>query len=330
MKIDQLIDGALEAPIFTSFTRIGYAARRRIAHWTPLDTYNASGKVMVLTGGTSGIGRAAANALAASGTTLILVGRSSERNQVIVNELVASSGNSAIHQIPADMGELTQVRSLAVQLRSDYDHIDVVMHNAGALTAKRGVTQEGLEQTIASQVVGPFLLTSLLLPPLAAAAPSRVITMSSGGMYSAPLKVNRLEMSPEHYNGTKQYALAKRAQVSLNEEWASRFGHLGIHFHAMHPGWVDTPGVDASLPTFSKIMGPMLRTPAQGADTLVWLACDPHALESNGGFWLDRRERSLHKLRSTRRSDTPERRHQLWDWVATKAEIDPLLSVPEN
>jgi NAD(P)-dependent dehydrogenase (short-subunit alcohol dehydrogenase family) len=133
-------------------------------------------------------------------------------------------------------------------------------------------------------------------------------------------------MTPEKYNGTKQYALAKRAQVTLNEMWAERFGESGIRFHAVHPGWADTPGVDASLPTFSKVMGPLLRTPAQGADTLVWLAADDAPLASNGKFWLDRRQRSIHKLPSTKKSDTSERRAQLWDWVARTAGIEPSLS----
>ena len=113
--------------------------------------------------------------------------------------------------------------------------------------------------------------------------------MSSGGMYAAGLTVSGLEMTPEEYNGTEQYARAKRAQVTLNEMWAERHGDRGITFHALHPGWADTPGVDAGLPTFAKVMGPFLRTPAQGADTLVWLAADDTALQSNGRFWLDRR-----------------------------------------
>ena len=142
--------------------------------------------------------------------------------------------------------------------------------------------------------------------------------MSSGGMYAAGLTVSQLQMTPAKYNGTEQYARAKRAQVTLNEMCADRFRDSGVRFHAMHPGWADTPGVDASLPTFSKVMGPLLRTPEQGADTLVWLAADDgEPLDSNGLFWLDRRPRSLHKLPSTKRSDTADRRQQLWDWVHT-------------
>jgi NAD(P)-dependent dehydrogenase (short-subunit alcohol dehydrogenase family) len=258
------------------------------------------------------------------GATLVLVGRDAEKNQRIVDDLVAatdrtSSGNQSITQVAADMGDLAQVRQLAARVLADHQRLDVLIHNAGALTAERRVAPDGTEATVASQVVGPFLLTTLLLERLAGSAPSRVITMSSGGMYTAGLTVSQLEMSAETYKGTEQYARAKRAQVTLNEMWAERFGARGVHFHAMHPGWADTPGVDASLPTFSKVMGPLLRTPEQGADTLVWLAADDQPLESNGQFWLDRRPRSIHKLPSTKKTDTPERRRELWDWVARTA-----------
>lgn len=130
-------------------------------------------------------------------------------------------------------------------------------------------------------------------------------------------------MNEADYKGTEQYARAKRAQVTLNEMWSERYGSRNIHFHALHPGWVDTPGVDESLPTFSKVLGPLLRTPEQGADTLVWLAADDAAVASNGGFWHDRRTRSLHKLPATRKTDTLKRRQDLWSWVSDAAGQTP-------
>jgi NAD(P)-dependent dehydrogenase (short-subunit alcohol dehydrogenase family) len=183
--------------------------------------------------------------------------------------------------------------------------------------------------TVAAQVVGPFLLTARLLPLLRTAAPGRVLTMSSGGMYTAPLAVDGLQMSDADYGGSEQYARAKRAQVTLQEMWAERVDPAEVVFHALHPGWADTPGVASSLPTFHRVMGPLLRTPDQGADTLVWLAADDAATRSSGGFWLDRRERAIHKLATTRRSDTAERRMRLWDSVAalaglTAADLPPV------
>lgn len=330
MSVRTIVDAVIEAPIVTSFTRIGYEARKRLAGWTSLDDYDMTGQVVVLTGATSGLGYAAARQLAACGATLVLVGRSADRNERVVAELIAATGNTSISQVAADMGDLDQVGQLAERVLADHDRLDVLVHNAGALTPERHVAPDGTEATVASQVVGPFLLTTLLLDRLSASAPSRVITMSSGGMYAAGLTVSQLEMPAEKYNGTEQYARAKRAQVTLNEMWADRFGDSGIRFHAMHPGWADTPGVDASLPTFSKLMGPLLRTPEQGADTLVWLAADDVALESNGGFWLDRRLRSIHKLPTTNKTDTPERRRELWEWVAQTAGRQPSMPSGET
>ena len=327
MNARSIADALIEAPIVTSFTKVGYEARKRLDGWSPLDDYDLAGRVIVLTGATSGLGYAAAAQLARCGATLVLVGRSADRNQGVVSELIEATGNTSISQIAADMGDLQQVRRLAEHVLTDHDRLDVLIHNAGALAPERHVASDGTEATVASQVVGPFLLTTLLLDRLAASAPSRVITMSSGGMYAAGLTVSQLEMTPEKYNGTEQYARAKRAQVTLNEMWADRYGDLGIRFHSMHPGWADTPGVDASLPTFSKLMGPLLRTPDQGADTLVWLAADDQPLESNGQFWLDRRPRSIHKLPTTKRTDTAERRAQLWDWAADTAGDQPPSTV---
>ena len=314
-----IADAVIEVPIVTSFTRFGYEARRRLAGWTPLDDYDLTGRVIVITGATSGLGYAAAEQLARCDASLVVVGRNAERNERAVAELTASTGNRSITHVAADMGDYDQVRALAERVLADHDRLDVLIHNAGALDPEHRVAPDGTEATVASQVVGPFLLTTLLLDRLAASAPSRVLTMSSGGMYATGLTVSGLEMTPDDYNGTEQYARAKRAQVTLNEMWAERYGDRGVTFHALHPGWADTPGVDAGLPTFAKVMGPFLRTPDQGADTLVWLAADDTPLASNGRFWLDRVARPVHKLPTTKRTDTVERREQLWNRIAETA-----------
>ncbi|NQY56758.1 MAG: SDR family NAD(P)-dependent oxidoreductase [Ilumatobacteraceae bacterium] len=321
MNVRSIADGLIEAPIVTSFTRLGFEARQRLANWSSLDDYDLTDRVIVITGATSGLGAAAAHQLAHCGATLVVVGRSAARNERAVADLVDATGNSAITQVPADMGDLAQILDLAERVLADHDRLDVLVHNAGSLDPERSVAADGTEATVASQVVGPFLLTNLLLDRLTESAPSRVITMSSGGMYASGLHVDDLELAADRYNGTEQYARAKRAQVTLNEMWAERYGDRGIAFHALHPGWADTPGVDAGLPTFAKVMGPFLRTPEQGADTLVWLAADDAALDSSGRFWLDRQPRPIHKLPTTNRTDTAEHRAELWEWVASRAGV---------
>lgn len=319
-----VIDAILEAPIVPSFTRIGFDVRRRLFGWRDVGSYDLGGRVIVVTGATSGLGRAAAEQLARDGATVIIVGRNPDKTARVAADLRDATGNPDVSAVVADMGDYESVRRAADQILGEHDRLDVLIHNAGALSHERVDAPDGTEATVASQVVGPFLLTCLLLERLAASAPARVITMSSGGMYSAELTIDGLQMVAADYTGSKQYALAKRAQVTLNEMWADRVDRRSVVFHSMHPGWADTPGVEEALPTFRKIVGPLLRDVDAGADTMVWLAADDgEPLATTGGFWLDRRVRRIHRLGSTRRSDTPERREQLWNWVTERAGCSP-------
>ncbi len=321
--VASIVDSVIEAPVVTSFTNIGYAVRKRLDDWTELGAYDLTGRVIAITGPTSGLGMAAAEQFANQGAALVLVARSKDKTDELQRRLVAASGNEAVSSVLADLGDFDAVRRAAAEIDAAHGRLDVLIHNAGALFNERRTTPGGMELTTAVQVVAPFLLTGLLWEKLQGTPRSRVLTMSSGGMYTAGLRVAGLQMDEESYKGTEQYALAKRAQVTLNEMWAERTDGSGVHFHALHPGWADTPGVEASLPTFRKVVGPFLRSPLQGADTLVWLAADDgEPIETNGNFWLDRRIRPIHKLASTRKTDTTERRARLWEWVADAAGWD--------
>lgn len=318
------VDAALEWSVFGSFTRVGSALRRRLDHWAPLEGRSLAGRVVVMSGATSGLGREAAHAFARMGATVEIIARNPLKAEATCAELRQETGNPHVGFVVADTGDLAALRRAAADLVKRHPAIHVLIHNAGALDDVRQVSPEGIELTVASQVVGPFLLTGLLLPALKAGAPSRVLWVSSGGMYSEPLSVDGLEMSAAHYDGTTAYARAKRAQVTLVELWARRLAADRISVHAMHPGWADTPGVARSLPTFRRVVGPLLRTAADAADTLVWLAVDEGApLLERGCFWLDRRPRPIHRLGSTRRSDTPEERERLWRWAVEKSGLVP-------
>ncbi len=316
-----VVDKVVEGPVLTSFSSIGYDIRSRVDDWTDLDQYDLSGRTVVVTGATSGLGRAAAARFLRLGAEVIILGRDTERTERVRDELAVETGNDAVSVVIADMGELDQVRSVADQLLAERPQIDVLVHNAGALSNERRTNGDGVEATVASQVIGPHLLTTKLLPALRAAAPGRVLTMSSGGMYAAGLTVRQLEMPADEYGGSEQYARAKRAQVTLNEMWADRVEPTEVVFHALHPGWADTPGVESSLPRFHKVLGPVLRSVDQGIDTLIWLAADPEPATTSGGFWLDRRQRSIHKLPTTKRTDTADRRESLWRHVSELAGV---------
>ena len=318
-----IIDSAIEIPVVPSFTKIGYAVRSRLDDWNSLDDYDLHGRTYVVTGSTSGLGRFTAEQLASRGAHVVVNGRGHDKTKQVADEIMGATGTTEVSVVTADMGELDQVRAMAADVTSRFDRIDGLLHNAGALTNDRRENSDGIEATIASQVVGPFLLTSLLLDALRPAAPGRVITMSSGGMYTAGLTLDDLQMGEDEYGGSEQYARAKRAQVTLNEMWAEEVPASEVVFHSLHPGWADTPGVEASLPTFRKVVGPLLRSSEEGADTMVWLAADDgEPVATTGGFWLDRRTRSIHKIGRTRSTDTPERRAELWNWCVARSGAD--------
>ena len=202
---------------------------------------------------------------------MTLVARDAERGESARAHVAEHTDGGEARLELCDLAKLASVRDLARRLDARGDRLDVLVHNAGVLPEERTITEDGIELTFAVNVVAPFLLTRLLTGMLAASAPSRIITVSSGGMYTQRLHTDDLQNADGEFNGTTAYARTKRAQVLLTEEWARRLADRGIVAHAMHPGWADTPGISASLPRFYRISRPLLRSPAQGADTIVWL-----------------------------------------------------------
>ncbi|MEI6624399.1 MAG: SDR family NAD(P)-dependent oxidoreductase [Actinomycetes bacterium] len=309
----KVVDGLLEVGVVGSFTRIGFDVRSRLGDWSLLP--DMTGKTIVITGATSGLGQAAARQLANLNADLIIIGRDLERTERAAQQLQLLGTGSA-KALVADMSELSEVREVSDRL-NESDRIDALLHNAGALSDTYTVTSDGFETTYACHVLGPFLMTHLVLDRLATTPAARVITMTSGGMYSEKLTPEAVEMDAQDYLGVTAYARAKRAQVVLTEQWAQRFGILA-HFHTVHPGWADTPGVEQSLPKFHSVVGPLLRTPEQGADTMVWLAATPAAVESNGRLWLDRVQRQTNKVPWTVTGQSEAK--ALWDRVRTDAD----------
>lgn len=311
----RFLSSALDAAVVPGFSRIGYAVRSRLDAWQDVSKMNLSGRVIVITGPTSGLGAAVARMLAPTGAQLVLIGRNREKCDIISAELQAQHPTCTPAVFVAEMGDLASVAAAAKEIRERFPRIDVLIHNAGALLQQRTPSAQGVEQTLASHVLGPFLMTSLLRDSLRAAN-GRVVTVSSGGMYAAPLPQLQSGESMEMatYNGSRQYAIAKRAQVTLNEMWAKQ--EPNIEFVAMHPGWADTPGVQDSIPLFRLLTRPILRTARQGADTIAWLAAVNPLPDKSGTFWCDREVRSIHKTPATRRSDTDAARTALWTWCS--------------
>jgi dehydrogenase/reductase SDR family protein 12 len=319
-----LIDDLLELLIAPSFARTGYAIRRRLFCWEEPTTWSLAGRTVVITGPTSGLGRAAARAMAGMGARLILVGRDPARLQGTREELVRETGNEAIATVVADMASLASVRAAAAEILATEPRLDILVDNAGAMFADRGLTTEGFERTFATMVLGPFVLLARLAPRLRESPDGRVISVTSGGMYAQALPLDDLMFERGAYDGPRAYARAKRAQVALMREWARRLGRSGVTVTATHPGWADTPGLSASLPGFRARLGGQLRTPAEGIDTLLWLVAAPSGPVLRGRLYLDRRTRPFDRLPSTRLSAGDRR--LLWDRIVALTGEDGLPS----
>jgi len=312
-------DATLEGSVILSFLGLGYRIRQRLGHWSspaPL-----SQRWVVITGATSGLGLFTARAAAELGANLVLVGRDQDRLRRTRDEMRASCPSVRIEGLVADMASLADVRRLAGELTAITPVIDVLVHNAGAISDQWTASPEGIETTVAAQVLGPFLLTQLLVPALEQSQPGRVLTVTSGGMYTWKFVLDDLLMRPNGYDGVMAYARAKRAQVLLAHEWARRTRSSDILFATVHPGWTDTPGLAHALPAFYRFLRPWLRTPAEGADTLLWLMGSDQLETGNGRLFFDRRVRGEHKIPVTRSGDQLLDQNLLWEWCVKQTSL---------
>lgn len=319
MRGRDVVDGLLELSIVGSFSRFGYVARRRLYDWSDPSSDALAGRTVLVTGPTSGLGRATAEAMAAHGARVVLAGRSLERLSKVRDELIAVHGVDRFPLIKADLSSLESVRAAVAELLATESRLDVLVDNAGAINTERRVTEDGLEATFATMVAGPFTLIHGLLPMLEQSGDGRVINVVSGGMYGQPLPLDDLQFERGTYDGTRAYARAKRASTALMREWSRRYQGY-VRFDAMHPGWADTPGLAELLPGFYGFMEPLLRTPAEGADTIVWLATDAPAQRPKGRLYLDRRPRPYDRIPATRLGAADRR--WLWAEVARLVDID--------
>ncbi len=305
MRSLSLLDCVLDSSILFSFDQSGYRRHRKRFVAGDLEV-DLAGRRIAVTGANSGIGKATATALAALGADVLMLCRSRERGAAAVVDVRAASGSNRVTLHLVDMSDLGSVRALSEQLRDEPLH--GLLHNAGVLPAERHVTPDGHELTLATNLLGPFLMSHLLKPALTRTR-GRLLFVTSGGMYPTKLSMRDFQHEASPFDGVQAYSRTKRAQVVLTEQLAQRWGD-DVVVHAMHPGWADTPAVASSIPAFHKRMAKRLRSPGEGADTLVWLAAAKEPEGTTGKLWFDRRAVAKHYMPHTRAKQ--EVRQALW------------------
>jgi retinol dehydrogenase 12 len=277
-----------------------------------------NGKVCVVTGATSGIGKAAATALAGMGAQVVLVGRDRGRAEA------AAAGIGAIGAVPpkveiADLASMEQVRALAGRLAS-LERIDVLINNAGLVLGERRVTTDGFEYVFAVNHLAPFLLTNLLLPKLTESTPARVVTVASDAHSAAKLDLD--DPGQEHgWNSWRSYANSKLANILFTRELARRIDGIGVTANCAHPGTVRTGfGREGSplLRLGTAIARPFFLSPERGADTIVYLASSPDVAGETGGYYVKRQRR---EPSAAARDDATAR--ELWDISAKMTGLTP-------
>jgi retinol dehydrogenase 14 len=249
------------------------------------------GKVVLITGGTSGIGKSAATALAAMGAEVVVTGRSRERGEAAIEEIRRASGNEGVSLALADLTVRAEVRRLADEFGRSHGRLDVLINNAGAVFSKREETVDGIERTLALNHLAPFLLTNLLLGLIKDSAPSRIITVSSEARRRAEIDFDDLQ-SERNYRGFQVYGNSKLANILFTYELAERLRGTGVTANCVHPGPVSTNfGMNNGglMVLLFRALKPFMRTPEQGADTLIYLASSPEVEGVSGRYFADRK-----------------------------------------
>jgi retinol dehydrogenase 14 len=260
------------------------------------DSTLMAGKTVLITGGTGGLGRATAEGLARMGARVAITGRDPARTRAVAAQIAASTGNPAI---AADASSQAEVRRLAGEILDAYPRLDVLVNNVGGFWATRRVTADGLEHTFAVNHLAGFLLTDLLLERLKASAPARVISVSSGAQMMGRLDFDDLQ-GERQYSGQKAYNQSKLANVMFTYELARRLEGTGVTANVLHPGVVRTAFAAEDPSGLWKVMIPLMRplmkSPAKGADTAIYLASSPDLEGVTGKYFVNRKPRTSNKL----------------------------------
>jgi NAD(P)-dependent dehydrogenase (short-subunit alcohol dehydrogenase family) len=268
-----------------------------------------AGRICIVTGANSGIGKATAAGLAEMGATVILVCRNREKGEAALSEMKKKCGNNSLDLMLADMSWMQSVRQLASEFRRKYDRLHVLVNNAGLFMFSRRTTGDGLETTFEVDYLSHFLLTGLLIDMLKAGAPSRLVEVSSIAHYNGHIDFDDLQ-GEKGYGGWKAYSQAKLAQVLFTYELARRLKGTGVTANCLHPGAVATNiwGRPLGRAGFVlKLMRLFMMGPEGGAKTPIYLAASADVAGVTGRYFTNKREKE-----SSKESSDEQVARRLW------------------
>jgi NAD(P)-dependent dehydrogenase (short-subunit alcohol dehydrogenase family) len=270
-----------------------------------------AGKVIIVTGSNSGIGKETALALAEIGATVVMVVRSQQKGQKALDEIITKTGNVSVDLKVCDMASMASIRRFVSEFKKKYERLDVLINNAGAEFVKRQVTSEGFEQTFAVDYLAPFLLTNELLDLLKASAPSRIINVSSGLAKNGKVNFDDLQ-NKNSYKGMKAYSNAKLMLMMFTYELSRRLHGTGVTANVVMPGFVATnlgknSGSFSSAVMFT-LVRPMQISAKKGSETSVYLASSDEVKEVTGKCFAKKRE-----VETFPASYDIEAQHRLWN-----------------
>jgi len=270
-------------------------------------------KICIVTGGTSGIGKATALGLALQEATVVIVGRDEIRGEATVAEIQAASGNPHVSMLVADLSSLSDIRQLYSQLKTRYEMLHVLINNAGIAPIKRSVTVDGLERIFVVNYLAPFLLTNLMFDMLKQNAPSRIVNVAGDFHRKVSIQFDDL-MSEKAYNGNRANNQAKLALILFTYELARRLKGTGVTANCLHPGAVatDAPLKDPDLSTFGRLMYRLVKaffsSLEKGAETSIYLASSPEVEDVSGKYFIKKAP-----VASSAESYNLEIARRLWD-----------------
>lgn len=267
-----------------------------------------AGKVCMITGANSGVGRATALELARLGATVVMVCRNRAKAEPVLEEIRRTTGNNSVELFIADLSSQQSIRTLVEAFRQRYDRLHVLLNNAGAIFLGRGETVDGLETTFALNHLGYFLLTNLLLDILKASSPARVINVSSGAHAVGTIDFDDLQ-GERKYSGWKAYSQSKLANVLFTVELARRLKGSGVSVNCLHPGFVRSSFATETRMARAMLflLRPFTITPERAAETTVYLATSPEVEQVTGRYFVRKQA-----VKSSRESTDPEVAWRLW------------------